>query len=134
MIEPTQHFARRPPAVDRAKRALGSCKPSLDCTSDSAEKNYKLFNADSGFADEGSKSALREFPMIWHGEPAIRWPDTAKNDMAPLLPIDLVSKATKRGDGLTTRDPRQRAQTATSITSSRIDGGMGSPRSRRLSR
>ena len=56
-----------------------------------------------------------------------------ENDVAALLPIDLVSEPPERSDCLTARDARKDAQTATSMTSSWIDGGIGSFRSRRLS-
>jgi len=56
-----------------------------------------------------------------------------ENDVAALLPIDLVPKTAEGSDRLTARDARKDTQTATSMTSSWIDGGIGSFRSRRLS-
>jgi hypothetical protein len=58
----------------------------------------------------------------------------AQDDVAAALPVDFVPKTTERIDHLPTRNSRQNAHIATSMISSLIAGGIGSPRSRKLSR
>jgi hypothetical protein len=71
--------------------------------------------------------------MIRNGETAMGRQQLPENDVAALLPIHLVTESTKNRDGLAAGDAGQRTHTATSITSSWIDGGIGSSRSRKLS-
>jgi len=58
----------------------------------------------------------------------------AKNDVAAALAIHFIPKPPEGSDGFSARDPRKDAHKAMSITSSEMAGGMGSPRSCRLSR
>jgi hypothetical protein len=54
--------------------------------------------------------------------------------VAAPLAIDFVPELVECGHGFAPRDAREDAHTAMSMTSSLMDGGIGSPRSRRLSR
>lgn len=71
--------------------------------------------------------------MIRNGQAAMGRLGMPEDDVAALLAIYLVPEAPKRGDCLTARNARKDTHTATSMTSSWIDGGIGSFRSRRLS-
>jgi hypothetical protein len=71
--------------------------------------------------------------MIRDGEAAMGRLGVSENDVAALLPIYLVPEAAESSDCLTTRNKRKDTHTATSMTSSWMDGGIGSFRSRRLS-
>jgi hypothetical protein len=53
--------------------------------------------------------------------------------VAASLTVELVPKPAKRIDCVAPRDTRESRQTATSTTSSVIDGGIASPRSLKLS-
>ena len=70
--------------------------------------------------------------MIRDGQAAMGRLGMPEDDVAALLAIYLVPEAPKRGDCLTARNARKDTHTATSMTSSWIDGVIGSLRSRRL--
>ena len=74
-----------------------------------------------------------DLAMIWDGEAAMRGLSMPEDDVAALLPIHLVPEAPERGDRVAARDARENTHTATSMTSSWIDGGIASFRSRKLS-
>lgn len=99
-----------------------------------SNEGNELFHSDSGLPDQGSKSSLCKFAVIRNCEPTKGRDRVAKYDVTALLAVDFIAKPLERGDRIATRDPREGAHTATSMTSSWIDGGIGSPRSRRLSR
>ena len=98
-----------------------------------AKECRELFDRDTCCPDQRAQGSLCHLSMVRHGESAMGRLAVPKNDVAALLPIDLVPEAPERGNCLTARDARKDAQTATSITSSWMDGGIGSFRSRRLS-
>jgi hypothetical protein len=101
--------------------------------SESAKERNKLLHREACLADQGAQSALGEFPMIRNGQASMRRLRLPQDNVAAPLTIDLVPKAAKDSDRLSARNARQGTHTATSMTSSWIDGGMGSLRARRLS-
>jgi len=72
--------------------------------------------------------------MIGNYEAAMGRVTATKNDVASALPITLVTELFERPNHRAGGDARKLAQTATSTSSSLILGGIGSPRSLRLSR
>jgi len=72
--------------------------------------------------------------MIGKRKAPVRRLGLPKDDMASPLAINFVPEHPKGGDGFAPRDARKNAHTAMSMTSSLIAGGIGSPRSRKLSR
>jgi hypothetical protein len=105
----------------------------LLCSTLLAKKSGELFDRDTCLPNQRAQGSLRDFSMIRDCETAMRRLAAPENDVAALLPIDLVPKAAESGHRLTARDARKDTQTATYMTSSWIDGGIGSFRSRRLS-
>jgi len=98
------------------------------------QKCSELVDREAGFADEGSQSALREGSMVGNNQAPMRSVAMPENDMASALSILLVTDSLEGANRFATRDDRELAQTATSTSSSWIEGGMGSSRSLRLSR
>jgi len=117
--------------VDQKLRAA-SCMPLLYSTL-LAKKRGELFDRDTCLPNQRAQGSLRDFSMIRDCKTAMGRLAVPENDVAALLPIDLVSDAPERSNCLTARNARKDTQTATSMTSSWIDGGIGSFRSRRLS-
>lgn len=111
--------------ADRCSRLL--------CSTPLAKKRGKLFDRDPCVADQRAQGSLCNLSMVWDGKAAMGRLAVSENDVTALLPIDLVPEASERSDRLTARDARKNTQTATSMTSSWMDGGIGSFRSRRLS-
>jgi hypothetical protein len=104
------------------------------CSTLLAKKRDELFDRDARLPNQRAQSSLRELSMIWNGKAAMGRLAVPENDVAALLPIDLVPEAPERGDSLKTGNARKDTHTATSMTSSWMAGGIGSFRSRRLSR
>ena len=99
-----------------------------------AEKRRQLFDSDTGFADQRTKRSLCDFAVIGNRKPAKWGFPVAEDDVTALLTIDFVPELAKRSNGFAPGDSRYEAHTATSMTSSWMEGGIGSPFSRRLSR
>lgn len=70
--------------------------------------------------------------MIGHGEPTVRRGLEPQNEMAPRLPVNLVSEAAQEPNQLRAAQDGQ-PRHGSSMTSSEKPGGIGSPRARRLS-
>ena len=104
----------------------------LYCTLLTKERN-ELFDREARCPNQRAQGSLRNFSMIRNGEKPVRRLGVPENDVAAVLPIYLVPEAPKGSDCLTTRNAWKDTHTATSMTSSWIDGGIGSFRSRRLS-
>ena len=71
--------------------------------------------------------------MIRNRKAAMGWLRLPEDDVAPLLPINFIAETAENGDCLAAGNARERTHTATSITSSWMDGGTGSFRARKLS-
>jgi len=97
------------------------------------EKRAELLHCDARLANQGTERSFADLAMIRNGEAAMRRLRMAEDDVAAALPIDLIPEPPEGSDSFS-RDPGKDAHSATSITSSEMAGGMGSPRSRRLSR
>jgi len=98
------------------------------------QKCSELVDREAGFADECSQRALCEGSMVGNNQASMRSVAMPENDMASALSILLVADSLEGANRFATRDDRELAQTATSTSSSWIEGGMGSSRSLRLSR
>jgi hypothetical protein len=98
-----------------------------------AEKRHELFYRDPGFTNQRAQRSLCDLSMIRDGEAAMGRLRVPEDDVAALLPVYLVPKAPEGSDCFTTRNAREDTHTATSMTSSWMEGGIGSFRSRRLS-
>ena len=99
-----------------------------------SEKCSELVDREAGFADQGTQRALCEGPVIRNYQASMRSVTVAKNDMASTLSILLVADLPEGTNCFATRDDRKLGQTATSTSSSWIEGGIGSSRSLRLSK
>lgn len=99
--------------------AHGGWKRSLECPAE-------FIHGEPRFAKERAKGSLGDVRMVRDDETSMRAFVMAQDDVASPLAVDLVSQALEGPDGLRTRDVGQFAQTATSTTSSSIDGGIGS--------
>ena len=120
---------------DRARRkanAAGGQVQPLDSTL-LAKKRDELFDREARRPNQRAQGSVRDLSMIRNGEAAMGRLGMPEDDVAALLAIYLVPEAPKGGDCLTTRNARKDTHTATSMTSSWIDGGIGSFRFRRLS-
>jgi len=92
-----------------------------------------MIDCETGLTDQGSQRALRERAMFRNYETSVRRIAVPKNNVASALTVALVAQLLECPDCLAGGDARQLAQTATSTSSSLIAGGIGSPRSLRLS-
>jgi hypothetical protein len=70
--------------------------------------------------------------MVWNGEASLPWVGVPKNDVATVLLVEFVPDLSECLDCLAARNYWQLHPLATSITSSRMLGGNGSPCFRRL--
>jgi hypothetical protein len=70
--------------------------------------------------------------MVGNGEASVRRVGVPENDVAAVLLIEFVSDLLECLDCIATRNHRQLHPLATSMTSSRMLGGNGSPCFRRL--
>ena len=86
-------------------RALASSKPFWTAPF-LADDRDELFDRDSGLADQGSESALRDFAMIGDRQPAKGRCRMPKDDVTALLAVDLVPEPPEGRDCFTTRDAR----------------------------
>ena len=110
-----------------------SCSALLGCTR-ALEQSHELIDSEAGFAEERTQRALCESAMLRNYQTPVRRISVTQDHVAAALPIALVTELLERPDRLAGGDARQLAQTATSTSSSLMAGGMGSPRSLRLSR
>jgi hypothetical protein len=99
-----------------------------------ADKRAELLHRDARLANQGAKRSFADLAMVRNGKAAMRRLRMPEDNMAAALAIDFIPEPPEGGDGFSARDPRKDAHKATSTTSSEMDGGMGSPRSCRLSR
>ena len=133
---PTLELSRSPPECHQVPIAT-SCLVAASALLGSAlraEKRRELFDSNAGFADQRTKRSLSDFAVIGNCKPA-KWRfAVAEDDVTALLAIDFVPELAKYSNGFAPGDSRNEAHTATSMTSSWIEGGIGSPFSRRLSR
>jgi hypothetical protein len=109
-----------------------SCKPLLGCAR--LQQRDEFIDRQAGLADECAEGALGNDPVIRDYEAPVRSIAMAKHDVAAPLAISLIPDPLERPDNLSPGDAGKLAQTATSTSSSLMDGGIGSPRALRLSR
>ena len=98
------------------------------------ETPNQLFHRKSCLSDDCTQSSFRNFLVIRHYEASMGHRELSQHDVTAALPVDFVSKLDKRSNQVSTGDSRQNAQPRTSITSSSMGGGAGSPCARKLSR
>ena len=131
--QPPKCGGRRPPTSARHRSRPVSSIALLDSALP-AQELRKLLDRNARLADQCPQRTLRDFAVIRDREPAKRRLAMSQDDVTALLTVDLVPEPAERGYGRSPGYPRQQTHTATSITSSWMEGGIGSPRSRRLSR
>ena len=78
----------------------------------------ELVDGETRLANEGPQRAFRERLVLGNNQAAVRRVTMAEHDVAAPLAISLVADALERADGVTSRDARELAQTATSTSSS----------------
>ncbi len=98
------------------------------------ERGDELIDSESGLSEKGTQCAFGEGAVLWNDKASVRRISVPQDHVAAALAVALVTELLERPNRLAGRDARQLAQTATSTNSSLIAGGMGSPRSLRLSR
>jgi hypothetical protein len=96
------------------------------------KESRELVHRKPGLSDQCPKGSFSQFFMIGNGEASVRWVGVSKNDVATVLLVEFVSGRSECLDCLAARNYRQLHPPATSMTSSRILGGNGSPCFRRL--
>lgn len=84
--------------------------------------------------DQRTQRSLGESAVVGNHEPPMGRIAVAEHDVASALAVLFIAEAFEDSKGLATRYAGQLAQTATSTSSSLMGGGIGSPRSFRLSR
>jgi hypothetical protein len=94
----------------------------------------KLVERYTCFTHYCSQSAFGDFAVVWNNQSAKGRPRHTKNHVATGLSVKTVPALFERANQFETRNARQGAQTLTSMTSSSIGGGIGSPWALRLSR
>lgn len=98
------------------------------------QKGNELLYCKPRLPDKGPERTLRDFTVIGNHQPAVGRKNIPQDHVASASAIQFVAQLVKRRDGFLPGNPGDRAQTATSTISSPIDGGIGSPWARRLSR
>ena len=87
----------------------------------------ELFHRNPSLSNQCPKSPFGEFIVIWNGETPVGRIGASKNDVAPVLLIKLVSQLSESPNGIATANHRQLHPPATSMISSSMPGGTGSP-------
>ena len=87
----------------------------------------ELLDRQSRLPDYGPQRPRGDLAMIGNSDASMGMIDLSHDDVAGPLPVLLVPHLRQRRYHLAARHPRQLTHTATSITSSSIEGGMGSP-------
>jgi hypothetical protein len=96
------------------------------------QKPRELFYCKSSLPNERPKSSFSHFFVVGNGKTPVRWIGASKDDVAPVLLIEFVSGFSECLDRVTARNHWQLHPPETSITSSIMLGGTGSPCLRRL--
>jgi hypothetical protein len=96
------------------------------------KKSCELVHRKPGLSNQRPQGSFSQFFMVGNGEASVRWGGVPKNDVATVLIILFVSDLSECLDCLAARYHRQLHPLATSMTSSRMLGGNGSPCFRRL--
>jgi len=92
----------------------------------------ELVHRKPGFSNQRPKGSFGQFCVVGNGEASVRRVGVPKNDVTPVLRIPFVSDFPECPDSVAAGNHRQLHPPATSITSSRMLGGKGSPCFRRL--
>jgi hypothetical protein len=92
----------------------------------------ELVHRKPGFSNQRPKGSFGQFCVVGNGEASMRRVGVSKNDVTPMLRIPFVSDFTECPGSVSTGNHRQLHPPATSMTSSRMLGGNGSPCFRRL--
>jgi hypothetical protein len=87
----------------------------------------KLFHCKPSLANQSSKSPFRPLFVIWNGKAPMRGIAAPEKDVAAVLLIDFVSGFSECLDCLGAGNNRQPHPPTTSMTSSIMLGGTGSP-------
>ena len=99
-----------------------------------SEEIYELVDGQARGADQRPKSAFGKFLMVGDGEAPVGWLGVPKENVATLLHIHLIADPAEGLDCLCAGNDRQFHPPGTSMTSSSMPGGTGSPCFRRLFR
>ena len=126
-----QDGARLPSVLRSRSPPFGSCIRWLHAAL--LQQSHELGNCEPCFSNDGAKRAFGDFLVVRHSHPPTRRIGIPQDDVAALLAVEFVTDTRERCDDFASRDPGQRTHTATSTTSSPIDGGIGSLWARRLS-
>jgi hypothetical protein len=92
----------------------------------------ELVDRKPNFSNQRPKGSFGQFSVVGNGEASVRRVGVSKNDVNPVLLVRIVSDFLECPDSVATGNHRQLHPPATSITSSRMLGGKGSPCFRRL--
>ena len=93
----------------------------------SLKKSRELFHRESGLSNQRSEGSFGEFLMVGNGEASVRWVGVPENHVAAVLLIEFIANLAECLDRLAAGNYRQLHPPATSMTSSRMLGGTGSP-------
>ena len=100
----------------------------------SLKKSRELFHRESGLSNQRSEGSFGEFLMVGNGEASVRWVGVPENHVAAVLLIEFIAnlaecldRLAECLDRLAAGNYRQLHPPATSMTSSRMLGGTGSP-------
>jgi hypothetical protein len=98
------------------------------------KKPSELFHRKPGLSNQRSQGSFGQFLMVGNGKASVRRVGASKDDVAPVLLVEFVSGLPECPDGGATGNHRQLHPPETSMTSSIMLGGTGSPCFRRLFR
>jgi len=87
----------------------------------------ELFHRKPSLSNQRPKSPFGKFFVIWNGEAPVGRIGASKNDVAPVLLIEFVSQLSESLNGIAAGNHRQLHPPATSMISSSMLGGTGSP-------
>ena len=92
-----------------------------------SRKFRELLHRKAGLSNQRPQSYLGEFIVVGYRQSPARWDGVPEKHVAAVLLIECVANSTESADGLAARNYRPLHQPATSMTSSRMLGGTGSP-------